>query len=360
VSVTSAVLPTRTRARRFAVAAVYGSGGLGLVGALAAGVLVGQARLARRIIPRAESPAPRCDGYYGTEYPGEPLKLVILGDSTAAGYGAERARDTPGALLAAGLVERLHRPVALRCFAVVGAVSPGLVRQVERAIEEAPDIAVIFVGANDVTHRIRTQVSVRYLADAVRALRAIGTEVVVGTCPDLGVIRPIQPPLRWVARRWSRDLAAAQTVGVVEAGGATVSLGDLIGPAFHADPVHMFAPDRFHPSGDGYAAAAAAVLPTLVKAAERATLGAGVQPVPADRPSLARGEGVRSLAQAAAEAADRAGTEVSAARVAGRSHGPAGRWAQLRYRVRQLTERRADPRPAAEAELGDQPGGDRA
>jgi hypothetical protein len=51
------------------------------------------------------------------------------------------------------------------------------------------------------------------------------------------------------------------------------------------------------------------------------------------------------LAQAAAEAADRAGTEVSAASVAGRSHGPAGRWAQLRHRVRQLTERRSDPEP---------------
>ncbi len=343
----AALAPGRTLARRFALALAYGGGGVGLAGALAAGLLVGQARLARRVIPRAESPAPRCDGFYGTEHPGEPLRLAVLGDSTAAGYGAERARDTPGALLAAGLVERVHRPVSLRCFAVVGAVTTGMAPQVELAVEFAPDLAVILVGANDVTHRIRTEVSVRHLADAVRALRAAGTEVVVGTCPDLGVIRPIHQPLRWVARRWSRELAAAQTVGVVEAGGATVSLGDLIGPAFHADPVHMFAADRFHPSGDGYATAAAALLPSLVSAAERVTALAGDEPVPVDRLSLARGEGVRSLAQAAAEAADRAGTEVSAARVAGREHGPAGRWAQLRHRVHQLTERRADPEPPA-------------
>lgn len=340
--------PTRALARKVAVAAVYGGGGVGIASALAAGVLVGQARLARRIIPRAESPAPRCDGRYGTEYPGEPLKLVVLGDSTGAGYGVDRARDTPGALLAAGLVERLHRPVEVRCFAVIGAISPGLVPQVELAVEQAPDLAVILVGANDVTHRIRTQLAVRHLTDAVRALRDVGAEVVVGTCPDLGAIRPIQPPLRWVARRWSRDLAAAQTVGVVEAGGATVSLGDLIGPRFVADPVHMFAADRFHPSADGYAAACAALLPTLVKAAERVTGAVTV----AERPSLARGEGVRSLAQAAAEAAERAGTEVSAVRVAGRSHGPAGRWAQLRHRVRQLTERRSDPEPVPGTEHG--------
>ena len=39
---------------------------------------------------------------------------------------------------------------------------------------------------------------------------------------------------RLLARKWSRDLAAAQTVAVVEAGGRTVSLGDLLGPEFAA------------------------------------------------------------------------------------------------------------------------------
>ena len=75
-----------------------------------------------------------------------------------------------------------------------------------------------------------------HLADAVRALRAAGAEVVVGTCPDLGTIQPIQPPLRWLARRWSRQLAAAQTIAVVEAGGRTVSLGDLLGPRVRRRP----------------------------------------------------------------------------------------------------------------------------
>jgi lysophospholipase L1-like esterase len=344
VSVGSVGLPPHSLARRVAVAAAYGGGGVGLAGALAAGVLVGQARLARRVIPRAESPAPRCDGRYGSQFPGEPLRLAVLGDSTAAGLGVDRARDTPGALLAAGLVERLHRPVVVRCLAVVGAISAGLVPQVELATEFQPDLAVILIGGNDVTHRIRTQLAVRHLTDAVRTLRAEGAEVVVGTCPDLGTIRPIQPPLRWVARRWSRELAAAQTIGAVSAGGASVSLGDLIGPQFAADPVHMFAADRFHPSADGYAAAAAALLPTLISAAERVSALAGAAAAP-ERLSVARGEGVRSLAQAAAEAVDRAGTEVSAASVAGRSHGPAGRWAQLRHRVRLLTERRSDPEP---------------
>lgn len=322
-------------ARRFARAAVYGGGGVSAMGALITGVLVGQAVMARRTIPLAESPPPRCEGRYGTEHDAPEIGLVMLGDSSAAGYGVDMPRQTPGALLAAGLAEQTSRPVRLRCFAVVGAQSADLPPQVQRAIDLRPDIAVIFVGGNDVTHRVPVREAVRHLVRAVRALREAGVEVVVGTCPDLGTIEPIQRPLRWVARRWARQMAAAQTIAVVEAGGSTVSLGDLLGPAFAADPVRMFSHDRFHPSADGYAAAASAVLPTVVAALP----GAARE----ERVTLGRGEGVRTLSQAAVEAADRPGTEVSSVRVAGKERGPAGRWAQLRTRVWRRTEHPTDP-----------------
>jgi lysophospholipase L1-like esterase len=305
------------------------------MGALLTGVLVGQAVLARRTIPIAESPPPRCDGRYGTEHDGAEISMVVLGDSTAAGYGVEVPRHTPGALIAAGLAEQLSRPVRLRCLALVGAESAGLAPQVERALEFGPDIAVIFIGGNDVTHRVPVREAVRHLAQAVRRLREAGAQVVVGTCPDLGTIEPIQPPLRWVAGRWARQMAAAQTVAVVDAGGRTVSLGDLLGPAFAADPARMFGHDRFHPSAEGYAAAAAAVLPTVV-----AAVTGGVSD---DRVVQGPGEGVRTLPQAAVEAADRPGTEVSGVRVGGIEVGPTGRWAQLRRRVWRRTEHPVDP-----------------
>ena len=86
------------------------------------------------------------------------------------------------------------------------------------------------------THRLDRSVAVRHLEMTVRRLRETGAEVVVGTCPDLGAVEPLPQPLRWLARRWSRDLAAAQTVAVVEAGGRAVSVGDMLGAAFSADP----------------------------------------------------------------------------------------------------------------------------
>lgn len=300
--------------------------GYGVAGAAAgalggAAVLLGQAQQARRTIPRAQAPPPRGDGRYGGKAGGEPLNLVVLGDSVAAGYGVTKPRQTPGALLAIGISRRLGRPVRLRRLAVVGSESRQLAPQVDAALELPPDLAVIIVGGNDVTHRIPPAVAVRHLVAAVRRLRAAGAEVVVGTCPDLGTIRPIRPPLRWLARRLSRQLATAQTVAVVEAGGWTVSLGDLLGPQFAAEPQRMFGLDRFHPSAEGYATAAAAILPTVL-----AALGVG-------HPSRTAA-GIRSLPHAAVTASRRAGTEVSGASVAGRERGPAGRWAALRTRVR--------------------------
>jgi lysophospholipase L1-like esterase len=289
------------------------------VAGLSLALLLRQAADARRIIPMAEAPPPRGDGLYGPKFPGRPLSMVILGDSSAAGYGVHRPRETPGALLATGVSRRLHRPVRLHRLAVVGSMSAGLPYQVDAALEYDPEVAIILVGGNDVTHVTARPAAVRHLAEAVRRLRAVGCKVVVGTCPDLGAIQPIKPPLRWLARSWSRQLAAEQTVAVVEAGGFSVSIGDLLGKAFEADPVRMFGSDHFHPSVEGYARAAAVMMPTLM-----AALGAD------DRSTATGPEGVRSLPQAAQEAARTAGTEVSAARVDGREHGPAGRWAQLR------------------------------
>ncbi|MFD3731141.1 SGNH/GDSL hydrolase family protein [Streptomyces sp. NPDC058632] len=317
-------------ARRIAAGAAYGGGGIGLAGAAGVGLLLAEARLARRRVGNGGSPdAPNADGLYGAAYtvPGQPaLRLTMLGDSTAAGQGVHRAGQTPGALLASGLAAVAERPVGLSTVAVPGACSDDLDRQVTRALADpsrVPDICVIMVGANDVTHRMPPALSVRHLSAAVRRLRTAGAEVVVGTCPDLGTIEPVQQPLRWLARRTSRQLAAAQTIGAVEQGGRTVSLGDLLGPEFAANPRELFGPDSYHPSAEGYATVAMALLPTVC-----AVLG--LWPAQDERPDAARREGFLPVARAAAEAASEAGTEVTAAMPTG----PRGPWALLKRRKR--------------------------
>jgi lysophospholipase L1-like esterase len=312
-------------AKKLAQAAAFGGGGLGLIGATLYGVLTAEARYARRVIGPMKAHPARGDGLYG-RYPGHPITLAMIGDSSAAGYGTSSPDETPGVLLACGLAELAKRPVRLVDVSKVGAKSIDLAPQIDTALLAGPHVAAILIGVNDVKAQVPPSQSVRLLDAAVRRLRAAHCEVVVGTCPDLGVVRPIMPPLRQVARSWSRRLAAAQTIAVVEASGRTVSMGSLLSEAFRTNP-SMWGPDNFHPSVTGYAAAAAVLLPSVAAAV-------GVGPESFLHPEAFRGEAVLPIAEAAVQAVSTAGTEVAAARVAGNERGPRGRWAQLRHRRR--------------------------
>lgn len=331
------------RARRVAAKAAFGGGigaaGAGALGLLGYGVLRVEATMARRIVGQPFEAAPDDDGRYGAGR-GEPWRVLMLGDSSAAGLGADTPQQTVGATIAAGVAALTGRPVELTNLALVGARSPDLQEQVAQALDRArPDVAVILIGANDVTHRLDRTVAVRHLAEAVRVLRSAGAQVVVGTCPDLGTIEPIAQPLRLIARRWSRDLAAAQTVAVVEAGGRTVSLGDLLGPEFAERPREMFSADRFHPSPAGYARAASALLPSVCDALGLPSVDTGRLP---DR---RRGERVGPVAQTAVRAVRDPGTEVSATDVAGSGSSHRGRWAML---LRRHRDELPDPEELAE------------
>ncbi|MEU4233434.1 SGNH/GDSL hydrolase family protein [Nonomuraea sp. NPDC026600] len=309
---------TARAARKIATAAALGGGGLTALGATAYGLLIAESLLARKVIGRPHGmEGPPSDGVYG-DFSGAPIAMALLGDSLSVGLGMTDPARTPGVLLAHGLASVAERPVRLHVVGKSGAPSAELGDQVDRALKAEPDLAVIFVGANDVTTQTPPAAAVRYLSKAVRRLREAGAEVVVGTCPDLGTVRPIAQPLRWVTRRWSRQLAAAQTVAVVDAGGRTVAFADVLGPEFATNPGEMFGPDRFHPSARGYAQAAYAVLPSVC---------AALRLWPEPRP--ARGEGLQPIYLAAATAAEESGTEVSATRVAGRATGPHGKWVTL-------------------------------
>jgi len=315
-------------ARKLASAAAFGGGGLSLLGAGLYGVLKAEASLARRAIGNATLEPPDATGWYGRGRPGPAITVVLLGDSSAAGYGVERVEETPGAVLASGLAEHADRRVYLRELAKVGAQSSELDGQITRALAIEPDVAVILVGANDVTHTVLPSQSVQFLGEAVRRLREAGIEVVVGTCPDLGTVRPIAQPLKQVARHWSRRLAAAQSITVVESGGRTVALADLLGREFNEAPHLFFGPDRFHPSVEGYASLAGVLLPSVLAAV-------GLIPDYEARPEARRGEGVFDVTAAAVEAVKVAGTELDGTEVGGARRGVRGRWVELRHRRRQ-------------------------
>ena len=193
------------------------------------------------------------------------LAFAVLGDSIAYGQGAARPADTVGSRLAAGL-DRAGTATQVRVFAVPGADSRGLASQVQRATAWRPDMALIIIGANDLTHFVPAQRAAAYLADAIRALRAAGAEVVIAPAPDLSVVPWVPQQLRATVRAGSRLLQEAQTHAALAAGARVADMAVGSSAGFAADP-GLFSSDRFHPSSAGYAVIAAALEPAVHAAA---------------------------------------------------------------------------------------------
>lgn len=264
-------------------------------------VLIGQALWARKKIGTTKERPPHGNTVYGVDSPGEPIRALLIGDSTAVGYGVKKREQTPAAQLAEGLSHVLDTPISMRSEAVVGASSIDLLDQIEAAVDHKPEMAFILVGANDIRRQVRPSIAAARLGVAVRTLRETGAEVVVGTVPDMGTIKVILPPLRNVVRHWSRRLARAQTVAAVDAGARVVSVGDLMGPLFIKLGDGFFGEDRFHPSAAGYAN----VCGHLVSAAVASWRERDNEEAHAELYGS-----IMSVPAAAQEAADHSGTEV--------------------------------------------------
>lgn len=193
------------------------------------------------------------------------FSLAVVGDSIAFGTGAALPADAIGPRLIRALAED-GVDVALQLVAVPGALSAGLaaqVRQVNRA-----DLALIVVGANDLTRLVPPATAAQQLGDAVRDLRLLGAEVLVVPAPDLSTVPWVPPAFQTLMATASGELRRRQTEAVRAAGGVAVPIGEELGVRFRAQPA-LFAPDHFHPSSAGYALITEALTP-IVRSIARA------------------------------------------------------------------------------------------
>lgn len=206
-------------------------------------VLAVQGLTMRRTIPRlpgAEGPTA------GSAGAGDPLRLAVLGESTAAGVGARTHELGLAGRLADALAGRGHA-VTWQVSARIGANAHVTRTELAPALDPA-DVAVVVLGVNDV---IEFHSAARWTRDLLRLLidlRAAHGRIVLAGVPPMARFPALPRPLRSVLGLRAAELdAAAARVARRLPGVAHVPLPhELIDG-------HLFCADRFHPSEAGYA-----------------------------------------------------------------------------------------------------------
>jgi lysophospholipase L1-like esterase len=137
--------------------------------AVALSPLVRQARSVRKRMPSLPEARGERSGLEVAADATDLLRLLVVGDSTAAGVGVASMRDALPPQLAAILAERRGCTVAWTVSARTGATASFTAREL---VPEAPfeqDISIVMVGVNDalrMTPRRRWRASMDRLVDA--------------------------------------------------------------------------------------------------------------------------------------------------------------------------------------------------
>ncbi len=190
---------------------------------------------------------------------GEPVRLLVLGDSAARGYGLTDAATAFPQQVARGLAAATGRRVAVTSLATDGHRTADVrTEQVPLVRAADPDVVVVSVGVNDAIGRVppdEVRASTTALLDAVEDA-GDGALVAFVPCPDLGAA----PGFGWPLARlvgWScRRVARAQR--------RAAAGRDLVVVPLPRPDATMFGGDGFHPGETGHAAMARLVVEALL------------------------------------------------------------------------------------------------
>lgn len=210
-------------------------------------------RRTARLLPEPEGPR------NGTQGVGAPLRLLILGDSAAAGVGAGQQDEALSGQLVSLLAQGYR--VIWHLEAHTGETTASTLARL-RLIEPAPfDIAVTSLGVNDVTHGVTLN---RWLRDTgalhhlLRGKFGVNTILASGV-PPMHHFPLLPQPLRWVLGQTAARFDGALADMLEETGQATHLPFDL---PFSKD---MMAIDGFHPTPAAYRLWAARIAQRIPK-----------------------------------------------------------------------------------------------
>jgi lysophospholipase L1-like esterase len=219
----------------------------------------------RRALRLPEAAGPRA----GEAGQGPRLRLLVLGDSAAAGVGAA----TQDEALVGHLRDRFTRRhrVDWRLVATSGHTAADVLRALDALDGPGVDLAVTSIGVNDVVAHTSVRRFRRTIGDVVDGLRRRGASgIVLSGVPPMGRFPLLPQPLRRVlgARATELDAVLADVARERDAVHLPMHFASGLGPE------HMAA-DGFHPGPAIYRAWADAAHDALVGSDARSWLASG-------------------------------------------------------------------------------------
>ncbi len=212
-------------------------------------ILAAQAVLARRRAPRLpEPPGPR-EGLVPADDPLGEVRLLIVGDSSAAGVGVVHQDRALSGFLARAVARHARHDVHWQLKARSGVTTQQALRLVQRDRPREADIAVVVTGVNDVIDQVtpRRAVIVRErLADWLLGHAGV-VHVVFAPLPPVEDLPLLPQPLRRIAGLDAREHDAA--LAAWASGRRDVSHVPI--PDLRLTP-DVLAEDAFHPGEPVY------------------------------------------------------------------------------------------------------------
>jgi lysophospholipase L1-like esterase len=209
---------------------------------------------------------------------GEPLTLVVLGDSSVAGVGADAAEDTLTYGVAKALSDQYR--VSLHALGVSGSRLANVVgEQLPQVDGLDPDILLVCVGTNDVTHGTTLREARRQLRLLVAGLAEVApaAKVIVSGLPPAETATAFHRPLRDLLGLRALLFTRLYRAELAPYGISVFDIAKLTKSAFHGKR-EMFSADLFHPSSAGYAFLATIYGRAVREALEAATLDLQAEP----------------------------------------------------------------------------------
>jgi len=178
------------------------------------------------------------------------LRVAVLGDSSVTAPGVDGPHQIWVSLISARIAETHH--VTLRSVAVSGSRAEDLLRvQLAPALEFAPDLVIVSVGANDVMKGVGLKVFERHLDELVATLTESGALVVLSGVGDIGTIPRLKPPLRNMMTRRSARFDGVHHIVAARHGAHVVEHRKDDPTIWYSDRA-LWSPDLFHVSAAGH------------------------------------------------------------------------------------------------------------